>query len=129
MGAFFLFKNDTECNQESVRRVFDKKGFDSPIEYELGSCTLWLYQKQIVSCENTYVSSSGASVFAVGTPIYKKLSYSAGLKQLIDDYENNGIDFRNLFGNYCLIFSSKGKIQLLLDPLHVQHIFTDKDFT
>jgi len=129
MGAFFMFKKKTDCNLASVRRVFDKKGFDPPLEYKLGPFILWIYQKQVATLKNAYVSSNESSVFSAGTPIYRNLSYSAGLKKLIEDYENGGIDFGNLFGNYCLIFFSKGKIQLLLDPLHVQHIFTDRDFT
>jgi hypothetical protein len=125
MGAFFLFEKNTDFNQESVRRVFEKKGFDSPVEYELGSFALWLYEKQVASLKNACGSSSGAKLFAVGTPIYQGFPYKDGLKKLLYDYENDGIDFSNLFGNYCLIFSSKGKIQFLLDPLHVLHIFTD----
>lgn len=129
MGAFFLFDKNIYFNQESVRRVFEKKGFDSPVEYELGSFVLWLYEKQVASLKNACGSSSGARIFSVGTPIYQGFPYKDGLKKLLYDYEKGAIDFSNLFGNYCLIFSLKGKIQLLLDPLHVQHIFTDEDFT
>jgi hypothetical protein len=129
MGAFFLYKNQTDIDLDSVRSVFDKKGFCAPAVFVLNGMTLWLYRKQLVVDENYVMNATNSSLFATGTVVYKGLSYRDTLQALLDDYLQNQLDLNELIGSFCLIFYVRGKIRILTDRLCVHHIFMDEQQT
>jgi asparagine synthase (glutamine-hydrolysing) len=123
MGAFFLFKSEQSINKDAVRDVFRKKGFDKPRRFDLAGMILWLYPKQLVGVKNYYFLDPETAVFATGTVVYKGLSYTSSLREILHDFINKTLDFDELLGNFCLLFYAKKKISVLVDRLSVYHIF------
>lgn len=125
MGAFFLYKKDSNIQIEAVRNIFDKKGFHEPHTFACGEYRLLLWQKQLVDCEN-WAKQQEAMLCAVGTVVYKGLSYTSSLETILADYLSDTLEPRKLRGNYCLIFLHNGQVCFLNDTLNVQHLFTDR---
>lgn len=124
MGAFFLYNNNSNIKTEAVCEVFEKKGFRDPHTFDCGAYKLLLWQKQLVECAN-WTACDGAMLCAVGTVVYKGLSYTPSLKAILADYLKDTLEPEKLRGNFCLIFLRDGQVCFLNDTLNVQHLFTD----
>lgn len=126
MGAFLLY-NATEknLNIEAARKTFLDKGFKSPQEFIIGNNKLLLYVKQTVDIKN-YFNQDNWSIYAIGTIVYKGLSYNDTLKKLLDDYKQQRLDVDEIQGNYCVIFQHFDNVEIMTDPLNVQQLFTNK---
>jgi hypothetical protein len=129
LGAFFLFQDDIDIDEQAVDSVFNNKGFSKRFEFKLGRMRLWLYPKQLLAEENYILDGDGTDLYATGTVVYQGLSYRSSLQALLNDYKTGDIKFDRLLGNYCLIFYNGKKIQFLTDRLNVQHIFVDNKLT
>ncbi len=129
MGAFFLYKDGTDINHNAVQEVFTKKGFTKPKIFNLNGMKLWLYKKQLIDEDNYIENSQGASLFSVGTVVYRGLSYRASLEKILEDYVEKKLDLDEIIGNFCLLFFHRKKIEILLDPLYSYHIFVNEDKT
>lgn len=128
MGAFFLYRSNTDISLERILDLYQKKGFNQPHHFDLGSYQLLLYQKQLVDYSN-YCFDENIELFACGSFFYKGLNYQESLKSLLVDFSGNKINNNRLFGNYVLIFFNKIKksIQLFIDPSFIKTIYFDKD--
>lgn len=124
MGAFFLYKQNANLRLEAVREVFENKGFREPHAFVCGEYRLLLWQKQLVECAN-WVERGDATLGAVGTVVYKALSYSHSLEAILSDFLEDKLETTKLRGNFCLIFLCGGQVSFLNDTLNVQHLFTD----
>lgn len=125
MGAFFLYNRNAVLDIESVKIIFQKKGFSSPRHFELGSSSLLLYQKQLIN-ETNYIEGDGCVLFIIGTVIYKGGNYTETKASLLMDFQNGSVDRDALQGNYCLLFYNQTSVTLLNDAMNVQHLFTNK---
>ena len=123
MGAFFLFKKNTNLLFDDVAQVFNRKGFSDPDEFELGNWKLWLYRKQLISTPNFHIEEDGYTIFCCGTVIYRGLGYQDTLKRLLTDYRERHLDQDELLGNFILFFWNGKKLTALTDRLNVQHVF------
>lgn len=125
MGAFFLYKQDSRIQTKAVGDVFEKKGFREPRTFVCGEYNLLLWQKQLVECAS-WTEREGATLCAVGTVVYRGLSYAPSLNAILVDFLRGELKLERLRGNFCLIFLSNGRVSFLNDALNVQHLFTDK---
>lgn len=129
MGAFLLISRPAASPPEASLKVFERKGFGSPLQRTLGPWTLWHYPKQLVAESNYLETPGGAAVYAVGTPVYRGLDYAATLARLLADWEAGSLDQGALRGNFALLFWVGGRLRLLTDALDVCHVFTDRGGT
>ncbi len=126
MGAFFLFEKNKkqELNINDINSVFSDKGFSEPLIFDLGKNELHLYRKQLIDVNNYYINGKNA-VFIIGTIVYKALGYGDTLKQLLEDYTRDIIDYDSIIGNYCAVFYVDNQIAIMNDALNACELFTD----
>lgn len=125
MGAFFLYKQSAKVQIAEVREIFNKKGFHEPHSFVCGEYRLLLWKKQLVECDN-WTEREDTTLCAIGTVVYKGLSYTPSLNAILADFLRNALEPLKLRGNFCLIFLRKGQVCFLNDTLNVQHLFTDR---
>lgn len=125
MGAFFLYNRSVVLDIESVKLIFQKKGFSAPRHFDLGASSLLLCQKQLVD-ETNYVEGDGCALFIIGTVIYRGKNYTETKASLLRDFQNDTLDKGALQGNYCLLFYDGTGVTLLNDAMNVQHLFANK---
>lgn len=126
MGAFILYHGTTVMDVTAMENHFIKRGFNDPLKKQLGDYQLIIYKKQLVGVEN-FVTVGQVSLFACGSLFYKKSGYRDSLTALANDYQQNNIDAKQLFGNYFLIFFDhvKSKITVSIDPSFIKNIYFD----
>ncbi len=128
MGAFILFDEKRKCelNLEGIRETFVNKGFAEPHVFKLGENELHLYEKQLVHVPN-FIYDGDQGIFVIGTLVYKGLGYSDSIRQMLEDFLNESIEYERILGNYCVIFYADGKVTLMNDALNVCELFYDTD--
>ena len=52
MGAFFLYKKDTDINSRKALSVFDKKGFTEKFVKDIGNYRLIIFRKILIHEKN-----------------------------------------------------------------------------
>jgi len=125
MGAFFLYRDESELDLDDARTLFERKGFAPARELALGSWRLWLYRKMLVPLDNYFSDDEGWSVFACGTVVYRSLGYRDSLKRLLADFRANRLDQEELIGGFCLLFWDGRKISILRDRSRIYKVFGD----
>ena len=128
MGAFILYdkRRKSELDQTAVRDVFARKGFADPLVFSLDQYELHLYRKQLVNTDNYYVNGENA-VYMIGTAIYKGLGYQDTIRQLLEDYINDSVEYDRILGSYCAVFFVNRQIGILNDALNVCQLFSDTE--
>ena len=129
MGAFLLYKKSASLCVDDARRVFGKKGFPAPAEFDLGRWTLLQYGKMLASPENHVAGASGTSLHACGTVVYRGLGYRDSLHRLLADFQVGQVDQEQLLGSFCLLFWDGRSISILMDRSRTLHVFSDEDRT
>lgn len=126
MSAFFLANENNSPLIGIAESVFDKRGIRGGRRFSLSSGELLLYPKQMIEVEN-FKSNEKGSVYCIGTPVYKGLSYNDAQIQLLDDFQKRQLKSELLFGEYVLIFDDEGEITIMTDATGMYKLFTDKD--
>ena len=110
-----------EHSSEAVR-IFDSKGFNTPHSAALGSWELRQYGKVGVEVANR-VEDQAHRLYCCGTLVYRGLGCQDGLRQLLQDFQQNQVDQEQLRGHFCVIFWDGARIQLLTDRTRCLHLF------
>lgn len=126
MGAVFLYKDEKGIDLESVLNVFMQKGFKDPKKFVLGGYSILLYPK-ILSSGTNYVSDGIHTVMAVGSPIYKSLSYSDGMTMMFEDLKKEDIDLERIYGSYLIILAKGDKLSYVTDRKGIQNVYYSFD--
>lgn len=117
MGAFLLCKEGLKM--ENIRQglqVFSEKGFEEPIELQLGDYRLFSFRKQLVHESN--IRNDGYVVFtAVGTPVYKHKSYADTLDAVFEDLKSGKFEYAEMYGSYVLLFYDGANIRFVIDDM------------
>ncbi|HXK60451.1 MAG TPA: hypothetical protein PLP42_11220 [Acidobacteriota bacterium] len=129
MGAFFLFTKHSNIDLPSTRQVFRDRGFNEPNVFDLNGATLWLFRKQLLEDNNYYFLNATTAIFAVGTPVYRGTTYLETLRGVLKDYVAGILDWNQLLGAFCLILFVNGRLHIINDRLHLQHVFYDEGGT
>jgi hypothetical protein len=109
--------------------MFEIKGFNDRVQFNLGNWKLWLYRKQLINVHNYYKAEDGWAVFCCGTVVYRSLGYSDSLERLLCDFRKNLLDQDELIGHFCLLFWDGRQLTMLTDRLNIQHVFTNKNLS
>jgi len=125
MGAFFLFKKDQDTDSIAVQTLFLERGFRPPLIRNLGSHTLYLYQKTLMNLSNHCETDQGA-IYVTGTLAYKKKSYADSLNSILLDFLDGSLEFSRLFGSYAILIHAQGRIHLITDPAGTYNIYHDE---
>lgn len=129
MGAFFLYKTSVSIKINSVKLLFDAKGFSPPVAYQFGSWSFLHYRKQLMAQQSFTVTRFGATLFAVGTFAYKGHDLPNSLELVLADFLDGEIEQDALVGAYCFIVFTEDRITFLNDRMNLFHIFTNDDNT
>jgi len=124
MGGFFLFKNNSDLDIKSIKKIFIKKGFEEPILIKDYEYSILMFKK-IKNPELNYYTSNNRSIYISGTLFYKGLSFKESAKQLFDDLIIDKVDSSVLFGNYFILFQNGGRSLFIVDPGNIYSIFYD----
>lgn len=128
MGAFFLYKTGDELELKEAGRIFTRKGFDQPAEFELGSWSLWLFRKQTLRGPN-YFSEDQWAVFCCGTVAYYGLGYEDSMKRTLRDFREKRLELKEFIGNFCILLWDGKRLFLLTDQFNIQHVFFNAEKT
>lgn len=130
MGAFFFYNpaSFSDSKIDEVKDLFTRKGFREPRIFQCGKWDLLLYQKQLFEHTN-YLTNDKASIFVVGTVVYKSYGYDETIKHLLEDYCNNSVEYEKLLGNYCILFYKDDSLYWINDALNVYEVFEDTSGT
>ncbi|MHC1765394.1 MAG: hypothetical protein AB9869_14020 [Verrucomicrobiia bacterium] len=79
--------------------------------------------------ENFVWRGRETALFSVGTPVYRGLSYRAGLGAALDDFTGGCLRLDEFRGNFCLLFWAGGHLKILTDTLDLCHVFMDRERT
>jgi hypothetical protein len=127
MAGFFLYNKKTELDQQEIILHFAKINITRYNSFCLDEFSLIVFQKELVTKQN-YIDKKSFQLFAVGSFVYKSLSYQEGLEVLLDDFINNNIDYNLLRGIYTIIIYNKKtkQISVIIDPTFSKHIYIDQ---
>ena len=126
MSAFFIVPTAQAPLISVAERVFEKRGIRGGRHFTLSCGELLLYPKQMLDVENFKANDKG-SIFCIGTPVYKGLSYDESQKQMLDDFQQGKLQTELLLGEYVLIFDVGGRVSVLTDATGMYKLFTDAD--
>jgi len=124
MGAFFLFEKNPAVDLIEAERSFQDQGFAAKEVFSLGTRELWLYRKQLTTCQNYSFGPRNARIFAVGTLAYRGLDYRESLEKLVADHEKNGIEFDRLLGVFFIIINEGNRILFVRDRQRIHEVFS-----
>ncbi len=128
MGAFVLYKKNTNIDLVELKKGFDERKFSEPFSFELGNFNLLLYKKILVNTFN-FSSQGSNSVFVTGTLVYKQRSYSESLTLLLEDEINARLDQNQIIGHFTIIFFINGNLSVIKDRANSYNVFYDVDKT
>jgi hypothetical protein len=114
MGAFYLAD---KCSPESVNRVkeeFSSQGFRHCFEKSFNGYSLLIFRKRLELPPN-FLADNNKFIGAIGTPVYKGLSYSKSLESLFGDFLNKKLNYEELIGHYFIFLSDGEKFVILND--------------
>jgi hypothetical protein len=129
VGAFLLVRRETSRDDadrlERARRSLDRQGFAPPRHLRTASCDLFVYPKLCAAGENVHEERDGSFLAATGTVLYKEKTGASALRWLASDLRDGSVDWRSLFGHYCVIASAGAGVRLFTDSLGAYHVFHD----
>ena len=128
MAGFFLVnKDDQSINISEALRAFSQYGLNTPIQYQLGEYTLYLYNKLTAKAPYSVKTEYGFCA-AVGAYIYKGLDYKLSLENTLKDFSEGELSLPDMYGQYILILFVKNRIYIVSDALSAKHLFSDKGY-
>lgn len=111
MGAFYL---KVSGEPHSLKQISHFVGLNSFVERQLGNSKLLLYQKQKGGKKN-YVEDGTWFLGAIGSPIYRGMSYCNGLERLLSDYKDGTFSFTNIIGHYIILIWNGKSLAIISD--------------
>ena len=130
MGAFLLVRRNAQGELSNrlalAKRSLERQGFASARHLQTSGCDLFVYPKLDAPVDNVYAPGDGSFVAATGTLIYKERTGAPALGILAADLGADAVDWRALFGHYCIIAAAGGRLRLFTDQLGIYHVFHDR---
>ncbi len=126
MENFLLIKGNNPAFS-NVQMLFNRYFIESRgISKQFGEYTLFLFKKGSNFPDNFY-EINGSFVGSFGTPAYKGLSYSNGLKEILNDELNGTTRSDELYGHYILFIWNKGVLKIFNDGTGLIKAYTDSN--
>ena len=126
MSAFFLVNEKGSPLINTAANVFETRGIRGGRRFVLSCGELLLFSKQMLNVEN-FKSNDKGSIYCIGTPVYKSLSYDDTQGELLDDFQKGQLKTEKLYGEYVLIFDVGGVVSVMTDATGMYKLFADKD--
>lgn len=124
MGAFFLYHKRESFREEAVRDVYRTKQFEEPERLDLGEMRAWVYRKQL-QADDEIVRQGDDLMVVDGTLIYRGLGIAESRRRFFDDLKQDRVDCEQLYGSFCVLLYVDGKLTVMLDPMHLYHLFVN----
>lgn len=128
MAGFILTRNSNNLVIERSKKTFQKRGFNKYKVFATSCGDLLLYSKQMIEVMNYYVLPD-AAIYCVGTIVYKGMSYTDSLVNLLTDFRNNQIKEDDILGEYVVLFDCNGKVSIMTDATGMYKLFCDTEYT
>ena len=122
MAAFFITKEDSLIR--NAQAIFSQRGFVNGRIYDLSSCKLLFYPKQMLEV-HCLKQEYGKSLFCIGTVVYKGYSFDDSLQELLKDLTKGNVCHDELLGEYVLIYDNGSGVSILRDAIGMYKLFTD----
>lgn len=126
MGAFFLYRDGSNIDLNSVRSCFLQKGFSRSIERVFGSYKLLLYQKTKLKVDN-FIEGKDEALYAVGTVVYKSNDYRQSLQRLLADFARGNMEPDQLIGSFFILIRLKNRYHYVMDRAGIQNVFVSEN--
>lgn len=124
MESFLLIKRHN-TDFKGTKSFFDKYSHDSQgISRQFGEYSLFLNKKGLLFPDN-FLEINDSFIGSVGTPVYKGLSYNAGLKEILRDELGNKINQDKLFGHYFILIWAWNELKIYTDGSGIIKMFID----
>jgi len=128
MGAFFLYKKNSNIDLDSVKKIFLEKGFKNPNIFDFKSYTLLLYKKILLNEKNYFIEGNNA-IYTIGTVVYKGKNYKQSIISIFHDFIENKLNPDELIGSFCIIIKFSDEIKYFIDRAGVQNIYYNENQT
>lgn len=129
MGAFFLVKRtavDTPDHRfKSLQTEFRKQGWVEPVVRTAAGCDICVFPKRSGGTVARHDVDDSNFCLSTGTLIYHKRKGSEALEQLHNDLINGSVDWSKIYGHFCIIAASEGKLSVFVDRLGTYPVFHD----
>jgi asparagine synthase (glutamine-hydrolysing) len=124
MESFLLIKS-RNTDFKRTGKLIDRYSHDSQgISRQFGEYSLFLYKKGILFPDN-YLEINDSFIGSVGTPVYKGLSYTPGLKEILRDELESKINHDELFGHYFILVWARNELKIYTDGSGLIKMFID----
>lgn len=129
MGGFLLKQSSetVDFDLNKALSAFTNQGFEEPIEFSIGTWSLFLFEKQKVKALN-YIKGENLSVFCCGTLLVHGLNPSQSINEVYNFYSTHKKLPQNLLGSYCIIIEEWGSLNIFVDPENIYNVFHTKHF-
>jgi asparagine synthase (glutamine-hydrolysing) len=132
MGAFILIKRPAGT---SVKEIEDKyraslNVFDTmrlPLNKRIigDHYVIHVFHKYNFALDNVVQFDNNQFIVATGTLMYNRKIGHVALRELFDDFSEDGKFLDNALGNYCLIVSKNERLYVLNDYTGLYHVYHD----
>jgi asparagine synthase (glutamine-hydrolysing) len=134
MGAFLLIKKSNGVDVEEIEKryhgsldVFNKMGLHLNQKIVRDELVIYVFHKYNFAVENFIQFDNNQFIISTGTLIYNRKIGRDALKELFDDFSEDGGFLSNALGHYCSIISKKGKVYIFNDYTGLYHVFSNQD--
>lgn len=122
MGAFILYPQNTDV--KNAKLLFEQKGFSKPMQFNLGTFDLLLYQKIVYPQLNHFIVGDDL-VICVGTFLYKGGNLNESLKNLYYDFCEGRIVPNSIQGTFSLVLYVNGCIYITNDDENLYPVYVN----
>ena len=127
MSAFFLVPYNRVNLLNSAQESFKRRGFINGKRFRLSCGELLLFSKVMLPETNNFYQIQSASIYCVGTLIYKGESFKSSLQLLLKDLVEGSLKFEALQGNFVVLYDNGVRVNLLTDQTGMYKLFSNRD--
>ncbi len=129
MGAFFLIRHDSHSDHSRLaarlESCLSRQEFGKPRRIERPNYSLRLYTKRYVPDEKQVYEDGDTFAFSTGTFIYKENIGTEALRLLLDGFDQGNIDWKEMYGNFCVGVNKGSDLFLFVDRLGIYKVYCD----
>jgi hypothetical protein len=125
MGAFFIYRTESDINADRAMEVFRERGFGQPERLAAGSLSILLYPKILVKNHVNLVKKGEDFLFATGTLAYRGRNHAGSMELIFDELHNGRFEAAELQGAYFIFMRSGAGASYFNDPGNIYNVYHD----
>lgn len=133
MGAFFLVKRtaaDTPDQRfHALQSEFQKQGWENPITLSAAGCDICVFPKRSGGPAAIHIVDETNFCVSTGTLIYRRKHGPVALEQLHYDLIDGSVDWRNVYGHFCVLSAAHDCLSVFVDRLGTYPVFHNRENT